>query len=246
MGRFDTRSVVSQDPNVKHMVEEGQRPARIKRVAFGLQSGPDMMRSAEIHVTSKSALPARRAPRPRRSLGRAPGSCTRCRPGCRPRTGASTPASASPTRNQSVRCVSAVGAARVAPAAPPHRAPASVQTCNKNLADCTGHFGYVRVRWRMNSLPRPPCRVRESAQRHGRRGGRGFTDRVAPPPPQLELPVFHIGYFKATVSLLQMVCKVRLSDGAPGSGPRATRVLGGADRHDPTLSPRGRPARASC
>lgn len=149
MGRFDAHSVVPQDPNVKHMVEEGQRPARIKRVAFGLQSGPDMIRSAEIHVTSKSVAPILRVERPHRSLGRARGplgSCTRCRPGRRPRTGASTPASASRTRNPSARCAFAPRAAGAAPAALPHRAPTSAQTCNKNLADCTGHFGYIRVR----------------------------------------------------------------------------------------------------
>jgi DNA-directed RNA polymerase beta' subunit len=37
----------------------------------------------------------------------------------------------------------------------------------QGLADCTGHFGYIR----------------------------------------LELPVFHIGYFKNTVQILQAICK---------------------------------------
>lgn len=41
------------------------------------------------------------------------------------------------------------------------------ETCKENLADCTGHFGYIRL-----------C-----------------------------LPVFHVGYFKATLQILQMVCK---------------------------------------
>lgn len=38
------------------------------------------------------------------------------------------------------------------------------ETCGQALADCTGHFGYIR----------------------------------------LELPVFHIGYFKNTVQILQV------------------------------------------
>ncbi|KAK2152800.1 hypothetical protein LSH36_317g01042 [Paralvinella palmiformis] len=41
------------------------------------------------------------------------------------------------------------------------------ETCGKNLADCTGHYGYV----------------------------------------ELELPVFHIGYFRACISILQAICK---------------------------------------
>ena len=41
------------------------------------------------------------------------------------------------------------------------------ETCGQALADCTGHFGYIR----------------------------------------LELPVFHIGYFKNTVQILQCICK---------------------------------------
>ncbi|KAL4425069.1 hypothetical protein ABPG77_010383 [Micractinium sp. CCAP 211/92] len=41
------------------------------------------------------------------------------------------------------------------------------ETCGQALADCTGHFGYIR----------------------------------------LELPVFHIGYFKNTVQILQAICK---------------------------------------
>lgn len=41
------------------------------------------------------------------------------------------------------------------------------ETCHKNMADCPGHFGYVK----------------------------------------LVLPVLHIGYMKATVTVLQMVCK---------------------------------------
>ncbi|XP_013774384.1 DNA-directed RNA polymerase III subunit RPC1-like [Limulus polyphemus] len=41
------------------------------------------------------------------------------------------------------------------------------ETCGKNLADCTGHFGFI----------------------------------------DLELPVFHIGYFRATISILQCICK---------------------------------------
>ncbi|KXZ56345.1 hypothetical protein GPECTOR_1g305 [Gonium pectorale] len=41
------------------------------------------------------------------------------------------------------------------------------ETCGQKLADCAGHFGYIR----------------------------------------LELPVFHIGYFKNTVQILQCICK---------------------------------------
>ena len=41
------------------------------------------------------------------------------------------------------------------------------QTCGKRLADCTGHFGYIK----------------------------------------LELPVFHIGFFKAILDILQCICK---------------------------------------
>jgi DNA-directed RNA polymerase III subunit RPC1 len=41
------------------------------------------------------------------------------------------------------------------------------ETCHMNLADCIGHFGYIRLR----------------------------------------LPVFHVGYFKATLQILQMICK---------------------------------------
>jgi DNA-directed RNA polymerase III subunit RPC1 len=41
-------------------------------------------------------------------------------------------------------------------------------TCSKKLADCVGHFGYIR----------------------------------------LELPVFHVGYFKAILQTLQTICKV--------------------------------------
>ncbi|CAL8471480.1 g11022 [Coccomyxa elongata] len=40
-------------------------------------------------------------------------------------------------------------------------------TCGQNLADCTGHFGYIKL-W---------------------------------------LPVFHIGYFKSTITTLQCICK---------------------------------------
>lgn len=43
----------------------------------------------------------------------------------------------------------------------------SCETCGKNLADCTGHFGYI----------------------------------------DLELPVFHIGFFRTTITVLQMICK---------------------------------------
>lgn len=53
MGRFDGIGFSVADPKVKKLVDHGARPARIKRVAFGLQSGTDMMRSAHIHVTSK-------------------------------------------------------------------------------------------------------------------------------------------------------------------------------------------------
>eukprot|EP00887_Chlorella_sp_A99_P005662 scaffold1.g5662.t1 len=41
------------------------------------------------------------------------------------------------------------------------------ETCGQALADCTGHFGYIK----------------------------------------LELPVFHIGYFKNTLQILQCICK---------------------------------------
>lgn len=41
------------------------------------------------------------------------------------------------------------------------------RTCGLKLADCAGHFGYLR----------------------------------------LELPVFHVGYFRNTVQLLQCICK---------------------------------------
>ncbi|MEW5309629.1 MAG: hypothetical protein WDW38_001506 [Sanguina aurantia] len=44
---------------------------------------------------------------------------------------------------------------------------AACDTCGQKLADCAGHFGYIK----------------------------------------LELPVFHIGYFKNTVQLLQCICK---------------------------------------
>jgi DNA-directed RNA polymerase III subunit RPC1 len=40
-------------------------------------------------------------------------------------------------------------------------------TCNRRLADCSGHFGYI----------------------------------------PLTLPVFHIGYFRATLNVLQCICK---------------------------------------
>lgn len=53
---------------------------------------------------------------------------------------------------------------------------ATCETCGQMLADCTGHFGYIK----------------------------------------LELPVFHIGYFRSTMQILQCVCKccgrVLLSD----------------------------------
>lgn len=53
---------------------------------------------------------------------------------------------------------------------------ATCDTCGQMLADCTGHFGYIK----------------------------------------LELPVFHIGYFRSTLQILQCVCKccarVLLSD----------------------------------
>ena len=53
---------------------------------------------------------------------------------------------------------------------------ATCETCGQMLADCTGHFGYIK----------------------------------------LELPVFHIGYFRSTLQILQCVCKccarVLLSD----------------------------------
>lgn len=42
------------------------------------------------------------------------------------------------------------------------------ETCGKNLADCTGHYGYI----------------------------------------DLELPVFHVGYFRTTINILQCICKV--------------------------------------
>lgn len=45
---------------------------------------------------------------------------------------------------------------------------ATCATCNKGLADCIGHFGYI----------------------------------------DLELPVFHIGYFHSVISILQTICKV--------------------------------------
>lgn len=41
------------------------------------------------------------------------------------------------------------------------------QTCNKNLNECVGHFGYI----------------------------------------DLELPVFHVGYFKSIITILQCICK---------------------------------------
>ena len=43
----------------------------------------------------------------------------------------------------------------------------SCQTCHKNLTDCSGHFGFIR----------------------------------------LELPVFHPGYFRHTLVILQCICK---------------------------------------
>mmetsp|Transcript_19920 Transcript_19920/g.14370 ORF Transcript_19920/g.14370 Transcript_19920/m.14370 type:complete len:87 (+) Transcript_19920:151-411(+) len=50
------------------------------------------------------------------------------------------------------------------------------ETCMKNMVDCPGHFGYVKM----------------------------------------ALPVFHIGYFKHTISILQSICKecasIMLSD----------------------------------
>lgn len=47
---------------------------------------------------------------------------------------------------------------------------ATCTTCNKGLADCIGHFGYIN----------------------------------------LELPVFHIGYFRSVIMILQTICKVIL------------------------------------
>ena len=47
---------------------------------------------------------------------------------------------------------------------------ATCQTCDKSLADCIGHYGYI----------------------------------------DLELPVFHVGYFRSTVVILQNICKVRV------------------------------------
>lgn len=44
---------------------------------------------------------------------------------------------------------------------------APCQTCNKNLNECVGHFGYI----------------------------------------DLELPVFHVGYFKSIITILQSICK---------------------------------------
>lgn len=44
---------------------------------------------------------------------------------------------------------------------------ATCKTCGQKLADCAGHFAYLK----------------------------------------LELPVFHVGYFKNTVQLLQCICK---------------------------------------
>jgi len=41
-------------------------------------------------------------------------------------------------------------------------------SCNKGLADCIGHFGYI----------------------------------------DLELPVFHVGYFRCVINILQTICKV--------------------------------------
>lgn len=57
--------------------------------------------------------------------------------------------------------------------------------CVQGLADCTGHFGYIR----------------------------------------LELPVFHIGYFKNTVQILQ----VRAQPAAAKPGSALLRVHGRAD-----------------
>ena len=45
---------------------------------------------------------------------------------------------------------------------------ATCDTCNKSLAECIGHYGYI----------------------------------------DLELPVFHVGYFKSTIVILQNICKV--------------------------------------
>jgi DNA-directed RNA polymerase III subunit RPC1 len=44
---------------------------------------------------------------------------------------------------------------------------AACGTCGLRLADCAGHFGYIK----------------------------------------LELPVFHIGYFRTTIQILQCICK---------------------------------------
>lgn len=59
------------------------------------------------------------------------------------------------------------------------------QTCKGKLADCGGHYGARRRR--------------PGARRTGLSSRAGYI--------RLELPVFHVGYFKNIVAILQCVCK---------------------------------------
>jgi DNA-directed RNA polymerase beta' subunit len=100
---------------------------------------------------------------------------------------------------------------------------ATCETCHQGLADCPGHFGgrclpppqalppaLLAGLWGLRS-PRP-AHLRTPR----RRGGLAWlptTDRRPPRPAPpagyipLALPVFHIGYFKSTVQVLQCICK---------------------------------------
>ncbi|RLO03525.1 hypothetical protein DYB28_001540 [Aphanomyces astaci] len=60
------------------------------------------------------------------------------------------------------------------------------ETCHQKLTDCVGHFGY-------STNASPPVIIMSSSSR------RRYI--------QLELPVFHIGYIKATIEILQNICK---------------------------------------
>lgn len=107
----------------KRTFEDEEAPRKIRSIKFGLMSGQDVEKMAELEVTDRTLFQMpERTPMPEGVLDARMG-----------------------TSDKKGEC----------------------ETCGGSLTDCAGHYGYV----------------------------------------QLELPVFHIGYFKTVLAILQCICK---------------------------------------
>lgn len=69
------------------------------------------------------------------------------------------------------------------------------ETCKLKLTECSGHYGYIEL-GKFIRIPQTPTPNPNPSNKGLLRS-----------PPHSGLPVFHIGYFKHTIQILQCICK---------------------------------------